>query len=308
VGETVIITSYLLLQNRRHFGCSLVEMEIESRMNSTAAVKIIKPHNERSFAEDVASLWAHRELVLVLARREISVRYRQTVVGLLWVLLQPLITTAIFTTVFVFFIRIPDQGDSYPLFAFAGIAVWQYFTRIVTEGGGSLIASSGLITKVSFPRLIIPLVSPIAAGVDCLIAILALVLLTTVFGAHLSWTVIFAPFVILAVALFGYSIALWVAPLNAVYRDIGIVLPFVIQIAMYLSPIIYPAALVPEKIRWIYELNPVAVMVNSMRWVVLGTNAPSLAGIALFAVLTAVLGWGGSELFRRMEGNLVDRI
>jgi lipopolysaccharide transport system permease protein len=272
-------------------------------------VKIIKPHSERSIVEILADIWAHRELVLVLARREISVRYRQTVVGMLWVLLQPLVTTAIFTTVFVFFIRIPDQGGgSYPLFAFAGITVWQYFTRIVTEGGNSLIASSALITKVSFPRLIIPLVSPIAAAVDCLIAIFVLVLLTTLFGAHLSWTAIFAPLVILAVALFGYAIALWLAPLNAVYRDIGVVLPFVIQIAMYLSPIVYPASLVPEKIRWLYELNPVAVMVNSMRWVALGTNAPSLAGIVVFAVVTVLLFWGGTHIFRKMEGNLVDRI
>src|SRR5580700_7370241 len=107
-------------------------------MSTTTTIKIIKPHSERSFAEDVANIWAHRELVLVLARREISVRYRQTVVGLLWVLLQPLITTAIFTTVFVFFIRIPNQGGNYPLFAFAGITVWQYFTRIVSDGGNSL--------------------------------------------------------------------------------------------------------------------------------------------------------------------------
>jgi lipopolysaccharide transport system permease protein len=277
-------------------------------MNSIAIVKIIKPHSERFLKEDLANIWAHRELVLVLARREISVRYRQTVVGLLWVLLQPLVTTAIFTTVFVFFIRIPDQGGSYPLFAFAGIAVWQYFTRIVSDGGGSLIASSGLITKISFPRLIIPLISPIAAAVDCLIAILALVLLTTLFGAHLSWTVIFAPLVILAVALFGYAIALWLAPLNAIYRDIGILLPFVIQIAMYLSPIVYPASLVPEKIRWLYELNPIAVMVDSMRWVVLGTNPPSLAGVAFFALATILLFWGGTHIFRNMEGNLVDRI
>jgi lipopolysaccharide transport system permease protein len=277
-------------------------------MTSTT-VKIIRPHSERSFAEDAASIWAHRELVLVLARREISVRYRQTIVGLLWVLLQPLVTTAIFTTVFVFFIRIPDQGmDSYPLFAFAGIAVWQYFTRIVTEGGSSLVSSSALITKVSFPRLIIPLVSPIAAGVDCLIAILALVLLTGLFGAHLSWTVIFAPLVILGVALFGYAIVLWLAPLNAVYRDIGIVVPFVIQIAMYLSPIVYPASLVPEKIRWLYELNPVAVMVESMRWVVLGTNAPSLAGVGVFVMATPLIFWSGTRIFRNMEGNLVDRI
>lgn len=278
-------------------------------MNSAAATtKIIKPHSERSFGDDVTSVWTHRELVLVLARREIAVRYRQTVVGLLWVLLQPLVTTAIFTTVFVFFIRIPDQGGSYPLFAFAGIAVWQYFTRIVTEGGNSLVSSSALITKVSFPRLVIPLVSPIAAGVDCLIAIVTLAVLTTAFGAHLSWTVIFAPLVILVVGLFGYSIVLWLAPLNAVYRDIGIVMPFVIQIAMYLSPIVYPATLVPEKIRWLYELNPVAVMVESMRWVVLGTNAPSLASVGVFVVATVVLFWGGTRVFRSMEGNLVDRI
>jgi lipopolysaccharide transport system permease protein len=278
-------------------------------MNSTATFKIIKPHSERSFAEDVANVWAHRELVLVLARREIAVRYRQTVVGLLWVLLQPLVTTAIFTTVFVFLVRIPDQGGgSYPLFAFAGIAVWQYFTRIVTEGGNSLVSSSALITKVSFPRLIIPLVSPIAAGVDCLIAIIALAVLTAAFGAHLSWTVIFAPLVILTVGFFGYAVVLWLAPLNAVYRDIGIVMPFVIQIAMYLSPIVYPASLVPEKIRWLYELNPVAVMVNSMRWVVLGTNPPSLAGVGMFVVATVMLFWGGARIFRSMEGNLVDRI
>ena len=276
---------------------------------TATAIKIIKPHSDRSFVEDVANVWAHRELVLVLARREISVRYRQTIVGLLWVLLQPLVTTAIFTTVFVFFIRIPDQeGGSYPLFAFSGIIVWQYFTRVISEGGNSLVSSSAMISKVSFPRLIIPLVAPIAAGVDCLIAIIALVLLTAAFGTHLSWTVILAPLVILAVGMFGYSIALWLAPLNAVYRDIGIVLPFLIQIAMYLSPIVYPASLVPEKIRWLYELNPVAVMVNSMRWVVLGTNAPSLAGICVFALATALLFLGGIRVFRNMEGNLVDRI
>src|ERR1700733_1835739 len=254
-------------------------------MNSVVALKVIKPHTERTLLEDVANVWAHRELVLVLARREISVRYRQTVVGLLWVLLQPLVTTAIFTMVFVFFLRIPDQdGNSYPLFAFSGITVWQYFTRIVSDGGNSLISSRALITKVSFPRLIIPLVTPLSAGVDCLIAIVALALLTTAMGSHLSWTIVFAPLVILAVAIFGYSIVLWLAPLNAVYRDIGIALPFAIQIAMYLSPIVYPASLVPEKVRWLYELNPVAVMVNSMRWVVLGTDAPSLAGIVLFAL------------------------
>jgi len=278
-------------------------------MNPTTAIKIVKPHSERSIAEDAASVWAHRELVLVLVRREISVRYRQTVVGLLWVLLQPLITTAIFTTVFVFFLRIPNQdGQSYPLFAFAGIAVWQYFTRIVSDGGNSLVANASLVAKVAFPRLVLPLVSPIAAAMDCLVAIIMLVLLTAFFGAHLSWTVIFAPLVILAVGLFGYAVVLWLAPLNAIYRDVGILVPFALQIAMYLSPIVYPATLVPEKVRWLYELSPAAVMVDSMRWVVLGTNAPTLGGIAVFAAVTVLLFWGGTRVFRSTEGNLVDRI
>jgi lipopolysaccharide transport system permease protein len=277
-------------------------------MNSIATVKIIKPHSERSFAEDVASVWANRELLMVLVRREISVRYRQAVIGLLWVVLQPLLTTMIFTTVFVVFVRIPTTEQSYPLFAFAGIAVWQYFSRVVSEGASSLIANSALITKVSFPRLIIPLVPPLAAATDSLIAIAALVLIAIAMGAHLSWTLVFAPIVIIAVGLFGYAIALWMAPLNAVYRDIGIALPPVMQVAMYMSPIVYPASLVPERIRWLYELNPIAVMVNTMRWVVLGTNAPPLAGIGMFVVLTVLMFWGGARFFRRMEGNLIDRI
>ena len=302
-----------------HPGCGSMELSdtiaatsfcsnFRVRMTVTTTIRILKPHNERSFVEDVADIWAHRELVLVLARREISVRYRQTVVGLLWVVLQPLVTTAIFTTVFVVFVRIPTQGRSYPLFAFAGIAVWQYFSRIVMEGGNSLIASTALISKVSFPRLIIPMVPPLAAALDCLIAISALVVVALVLGEHVSWTVIFAPAVILAVACLGYAIALWLAPLNAIYRDIGITLPFLMQIAMYMSPIVYPASLVPEKIRWLFLLNPIAVMVDSMRWLVLGTNAPSPAGLAVFAIVTALLFWGGTRVFRHMEGNLVDRI
>lgn len=275
-------------------------------MTSTT-IKIIKPHSERSFADDVVDIWAHRELLMVLVRREISVRYRQAVIGLLWVVLQPLLTTAIFTTVFVVFVRIPTQEKSYPLFAFAGLAVWQYFNRVVTEGGGSLLANSALITKVSFPRLIIPLVSPLAAALDSLVAISALIVIAILVGASVSWTIVFTPVVIAAVGLFGYSIALWVAPLNAVYRDVGIALPSIMQVAMYMSPIVYPAELVPERIRWLYELNPIAVMVNTMRWVVLGTNAPPIAGLGLFLVLVVLLFWG-AQLFRRMEGNLIDRI
>jgi lipopolysaccharide transport system permease protein len=277
-------------------------------MSSPTVLKVIKPRSERRLIDDVAEVWASRELLLVLVRREVAVRYRQAVIGLLWVVLQPLLTTAIFTTVFVVFARIPSQPESYPLFAFAGLAVWQYFNRVVVEGSNSLISNAALIGKVSFPRLIIPLVVPLAAALDSMIAIAALVLIALLMGAHVSWLVVLAPLVIATVGLFGYSIALWAAPLNAIYRDVGIALPMAMQVAMYMSPVVYPASLVPEKIRWLYQLNPVAVMVDSMRFVVLGTNAPSFAGLIVFFVLLAMLFWGGVTLFRRMEGTLVDRI
>ncbi len=277
-------------------------------MTAAAALKIIKPHSERSIAGDLASIWGNRELLRVLVGREISIRYRQAAIGLLWVVLQPLLTTAIFTTVFVVFVRIPLEGKSYPLFAFAGLAIWQYFSRIVSDGGNSLVANSALITKVALPRTIIPLVAPLAAALDCTIAVAVLVVTALLMGAHVSWMVVFAPLVIFAIGLFGYSIALWIAPINAVYRDVGIALPFVLQVGMYLSPIVYPASLVPEKIRWLYELNPIAAMVKAMRWVVLGSEAPSIPAFVVFATLTALLFWGGTQVFRRMEGNLVDRI
>jgi len=277
-------------------------------MSSGTAVRVIKPHSERTLWEDVASLWSSRELLLVLARREISVRYRQAVIGILWVVLQPLFTTAIFTVVFVVFARIPNQGESYPLFAFAGLAMWQYFNRIVTDGGNSLVSNAALITKVSFPRLIVPLVAPVAGAVDCLIALSVLVITALLMGAHVSWMLVFAPLAVLAAALFGYSIALWLAPLNAVYRDVGIALPFAMQVAMYMSPIVYPASLVPEQVRWLYLLNPIAVLVGAMRWLVLGAEPPPAAGFVVFGVVTGLLLFGGSRLFRSMEGNLVDRI
>jgi lipopolysaccharide transport system permease protein len=207
----------------------------------------------------------------------------------------------------VVFVRI-DSGQSYPLNTFAGLAIWQYFSRIVSDGGNSLIANSALITKVSFPRMIIPMVSPLAAALDCFIALAALIVTALLMGAQLSWMVIFAPLVILVVGFFGYSIALWIAPLNAVYRDIGIALPFVLQIGMYLSPVVYPASIIPERVRWLFELNPVAVVVNTTRWVVLGTERPSLVAVVVFFILTGILFWGGMRVFRKMEGTLIDRI
>ena len=271
-------------------------------------VRVIKPIDDRRLVEELADLWRGRGILAVLIKRDVAVRYRQAALGILWALLQPVVTTAIFTVVFVVFIRLPATDVPYPVFAFAGVVIWQYFSRAVTDGTLSLVTNSSLITKVYFPRIVVPLVAPCSAALDCLLGVAALVVIALLFQAQLQWTAALVPLVVLFVGLFGYAVGLCLAPLQAIYRDIGILLPFALQIAMYLSPIAYPASIVPEGVRWLYRLSPIAVMVDAMRWALLGSEPPSIAGVVFTLVLTALLFWGGLAIFRRLEGTLVDRI
>jgi homopolymeric O-antigen transport system permease protein len=273
-----------------------------------SVVRIIKPIDDRRLVEELADLWRGRGILAVLVKRDIAIRYRQAALGILWALLQPVVTTAIFTIVFVVFIRLPSTDVPYPVFAFAGVVIWQYFQRAVGEGTLSLVANSSLITKVYFPRIVVPLVAPCSAALDCLLGIAALLVISVFFRAQLQWTAVLVPLIVLFVGLFGYGVALCLAPLQAIYRDIGILLPFALQIAMYLSPIAYPASIVPESVRWVYRLSPIAVMVDAMRWALVGSEPPSAAGVGFTLALTVLLLWGGLAVFRRLEGTLVDRI
>jgi lipopolysaccharide transport system permease protein len=271
-------------------------------------MKVIKPIDDRKLMEELGDLWRGRGVLAALVMRDIAVRYRQAVIGILWALLQPIITSVIFTVVFVVFIKLPSQGMPYPVFAFAGLVIWQYFNRAVSEGAQSLVANSSLITKVYFPRIVVPLVAPVSAALDCLLGVAALVIIALLFRVDLRWSAVLIPLVVIFVGLFGYAVSLCLAPLQAIYRDIGVALPFVLQIAMYLSPIVYPANVVPESVRWLYQLSPVAVMVDAMRWALVGSEPPSTAGIAFTLALTVLLFWAGRNIFRRLEGTLVDRI
>jgi homopolymeric O-antigen transport system permease protein len=273
-----------------------------------SVVRIIRSIDDRRLIEELRDLWRGRGILAVLIKRDIAVRYRQAALGILWAVLQPVVTTAIFTIVFVVFIRLPSPDVPYPVFAFAGVVIWQYFSRAVTEGTSSLVINSSLITKVYFPRIVVPLVAPCSAALDCLLGVAALLVIALLFHAEVHWTAVLVPFVLLFVGLFGYAVALCLAPLHAIYRDIGILLPFTLQVAMYLSPIAYPASIVPESVRWLYRLSPVAVMVDAMRWALLGSEPPSAAGVVFTLVLTVLLFWGGLNIFRRLEGTLVDRI
>lgn len=271
-------------------------------------MKIIRPIDDRRLVGELADLWRSRGILAVLIMRDIAIRYRQAVIGIAWALVQPIVTTVVFTLVFVVFVRLPSSDVPYPIFAFAGLVIWQYFSRAVSDGAQSLVANASLITKVYFPRIVIPLVAPCSAAVDCILAVAALVVIALLFGANLQWTAAFVPLVILFVGLFGYGVGLCLAPLQAIYRDIGIILPFALQIAMLLSPIVYPATIVPDSVRWLYRASPIAVMADAMRWALVGSEAPSSLGVVVSLALTVALLWGGLHIFRRLEGTLVDRI
>ena len=283
-------------------------MNNEGRRATARTVRVIRPATNIGLRDEIAAVWRRLDLLYVFVRRELSVRYRQAVIGVLWVVLQPLITALILTLVFSVFARVSTGDLPYPVFALSGLVIWQYFNRAVIEGTQSLVSNVALISKVSFPRLIVPLTAPVAAGIDCLIVTGLLLMMTFSLGVALKWTVILMPCVILMTGLLAAGCALWLAPLNAIYRDVAVALPFVLQIAMYLSPVAYPADLVPERIRWLYELSPIAVMVETARWVIVGGKPPSAGGLGLFVALTAALLLGGLRFFRRMEADLVDVI
>ena len=274
----------------------------------TTSMVLIQPFDRRRVSESLMDIWRHRELLLILTSRAVTVRYKQAVVGVLWVVLQPVVATAIYTVVFGLFVHVPSEGVPYPLFVFSGLLVWNYFSRIILEGSSSLVGNAPLITKVYFPRSLIPLVSPAAGALDCAVSIAAVVCLALLLGIWPSWKILFVPLVVLWVGLLGYSISLWLAPLHAIYRDFNFLVPFAVQLAMYVSPIVYPTGLVPEPLRLIYSLNPVSVLVDAMRWSLFGGSAPSAVALTALVVSTALMLCFGIRFFHRMESTLIDRI
>ena len=269
---------------------------------------IIKPIQNRTLLYELKEIFVYRELLFSLAMRDIQIRYKQASIGIAWVVLQPIITTAIFTFVFSYLAKIPSNGIPYPVFVLSGLLMWQYFSRVLTEGSLSLVANSGIITKIYFPRALIPLIVTIVAAVDFFLSFLILSILMLLFGVAFQWTIVFVPFILLCAGLLAYSISLLLSPLNAIYRDIGIVLPFLVQIAMYLTPVIYPLSIIPDRWRFIFEFNPAATIIESMRWTMLGQEMPSLFSFGFLLFTIGLFFTLGIKVFRKLEPTLVDRI
>jgi lipopolysaccharide transport system permease protein len=255
---------------------------------------------------DLKELWRYRELLFFLIWRDIKVRYKQSLLGIGWALIQPLLTMIIFTLFFGQWAGIPTDNVPQPIFYFAGILPWQFFQSGVSKSGASLVANSNLITKIYFPRIAIP-ISPIVAGLlDFGLAFLLLIALMFFYGIHPTSAIWTMPLFLLLAFLTAVGVGIWLAGLNVTYRDVGYVIPFLVQVWFFLSPVVYSSTIVPTWLRPFYGLNPMVGVIQGFRWAILGVGKPdSIDLIASIGVVFFIL-VSGVFYFKRMERTFAD--
>jgi lipopolysaccharide transport system permease protein len=254
----------------------------------------------------LTAVWEFRELLYFLVWRDVKVRYKQTIIGGAWAILQPLLTMAIFTLIFGHFAKIPSDGLPYSIFTYTALLPWNYFSQSISRSASSLVGDSNLLRKVYFPRLVIPLAAVTAPLIDFLVSFLVLLVMMVWFGIALRWTMLAFPFFLLLAAMTALAVGLWLSPLNVRYRDIGHTIPFLTQFWLFASPVAYPLSLVPDKWRLLYGLNPMTGVIEGFRWALLGKEAPAFGVIAVSAVMVLVLLLSGIVFFKRMERTFAD--
>jgi len=254
---------------------------------------------------DLKSLWDYRELLYFLTWRDVKVRYKQTALGAAWAIIQPLFTMIIFTIFFGNLAKVPSDGIPYPIFAYAALLPWTFFSNAITSSGNSLVGSAHLITKVYFPRMIIPGAAVAAGLIDLMVAFGILIILMIYYGVGATWNLLMLPALILLTTLLAIGVGMYTSALNVKYRDIRYALPFAIQLLMFATPIIYPVSLVPERWRWAFNLNPLTGIIEGFRASFFGRpfNWPALAFSA--AITLALLVYAAYH-FKRMERTFAD--
>jgi lipopolysaccharide transport system permease protein len=255
-------------------------------------------------------LWRYRELFRVLAWRDLSVRYKQTVIGVLWALIRPFLTMLVFTIIFGRIAKLPTDGDApYALMVFAGILPWTFFSTGLSEAANSLINNTNLISKVYFPRLIVPVATVVVAFVDFLVSFGILLLLMVWYRFPPDWHMAFLPAFVLLAFFASVGPSLWITSLNVKYRDFRYVIPFIVQFGLYVSPVGFSSSVVPEKWRLLYSLNPMVGVIDGFRWCILrGQGAFYLPGFLASLVVIAFFLWFGIRQFRRTERSFADLI
>jgi lipopolysaccharide transport system permease protein len=285
-----------------------MKMNSHSVADAAANTMVLIRPSRGLFNLDLASVWEFRELVYFFVWRDFKVRYKQTVIGVAWAVLQPLLTMAIFTVIFGFFAKMPSDGVPYPIFAFTALLPWTYFAQAISRSGTSLVGDSNLIKKVYFPRLIIPVASVVAPLVDFFVSFFVLLAMMIWYGISPTWGVVTLPLFLVLACATALGVSLWLAPLNAKYRDVGHTIPFLVQLWMYASPVVYSVNIVPEKWRLLYGLNPVAGVIEGFRWALLGTERPAFHVIGISTIVIVVLLASGIVFFKRMERTFADTL
>jgi len=260
------------------------------------------------FALPLRELWKYRELLYFFVWRDVKIRYKQTAIGVVWVILQPLLTMLVATLFFGKLAKLPSQGLPYPVFCFAAVVPWTYFSTALVNATNVVVENQRVITKVYFPRLILPLSAAFSGIVDFAIGFVVLVIFTLAYGIRPTFTVLLLPFFLLLAVLTVLGVGLWLSALNAIYRDVRYLIPFIVQFWTLASPVYYSSSMVPQRYRWLYSLNPMAGVIDGFRWALTGTGRPP--GGALFASIAMVClaVFGGLVFFNRMEGTVADRV
>ena len=261
---------------------------------------------EQQYWQDI---WKYRELFYFLAWRDILVRYKQTAIGLAWALLRPFLTTMVFTVVFGVLLKAPSTGAPYPIVVFAAMLPWQFFSNALSECSNSLISNSNLISKVYFPRLIVPTSAVIVSFVDFMISAIILLGFMAWYNFVPDWRILTLPLFVAIAFAAAMGAGLWLAALNVEYRDFRYIVPFIVQFGLYISPVGFSSSVVPERWRLLYSLNPMVGVIDGFRWAILGKDfAIYLPGFLLSVALVIVVLITGIQYFRRMERKFADVI
>lgn len=254
---------------------------------------------------DFKEIYKYRELLLTFVRRDLKVRYRQTIIGGLWAILQPLTTMVIFSFFFGYLAKIPSDGVPYPVFSYSGLILWLYFANALSAASASVVGSAGILTKVYFPRIIVPLAASITGVVDYCIALVILFVLMLFFHITPTANIIFLPLLVFLTWFLAAGIGFWLSAINVKYRDVAFIMPFFIQLFMYMTPVIYPVSIAPN-FKDVLALNPMTGIIEAHRAIILGTKSVNYWNLIFSIVITLIIFISGSIYFRSVERKFAD--
>jgi lipopolysaccharide transport system permease protein len=253
-------------------------------------------------------LWIYRELLYFFVWRDVKVRYKQTAIGVCWVIVQPLLTMLVATLFFGKLAKLPSQGLPYSVFCFAAVVPWTYFSTALTAATNVMVENQRVITKVYFPRLVLPFSAALSGLVDFGIGFVVLLIFTFTHGIRPAWTLLLLPLFLLLAVFTVLGVGLWLSALNALYRDVKYLIPFIVQFWTLASPVYYSSSMVPVRYRGLYGLNPMTGVIDGFRWGLTGTGHPPITSLVVSVFIVTVVVLGGLLFFNRMEGSISDRV